>query len=548
MDVVRLLTPRARKRVFALGNTQFSIPSRSNTGFQLYRVSPAGDADLTISPVPQSDQGKDIVLENGEYCAELATKATSVLFAFPDVTHDESGYGWCLGIQGSWSVASPERFLRAFGLSVATVDVPLSADMVETWLISRIRQRVRGAVSKHSFVELQSKDALPAYWWQKHCNQWLEEHGIELAVTDVSWASDDAEAADAEASRLAELEKLEDERERQRKAELHEARQVAAYHDLKEKIAHDEQLSARDREHKLLVLEKRHRTELLKSELQIEQAQRAAEQASVKHALAMAQLRNDLSGVQEAKTQQAEMDSRHSEMMAILTSVSSSLDRLAELPDALLAKLADSDSRTAHVASERVTSPEFNIPANHLSILGFDATPQALIQELRNKAAADGHIVTLRKAELRTRDIGNAKVKALPINSSLQMEFESHRNGFVTLLNVGTSGAIYLHVPNYVTSVGAAHISADSTYNIPGPELLPWDAIGDYVEIGPPGWEHLALFVSDDPIVNENLVRRSSPESPLIQLTLNELAEFCELLHQLTSGRWSVGVCSFLVE
>ncbi|GAH86074.1 unnamed protein product, partial [marine sediment metagenome] len=90
-----------------------------------------------------------------------------------------------------------------------------------------------------------------------------------------------------------------------------------------------------------------------------------------------------------------------------------------------------------------------------------------------------------------------------------------------------TSGIIYLHIPNTYTGAREAVISAGRIYHIPGAELLPWESLRrcglDYVEIGPPGWEHLAVIVSDEPLFEDQMIKKSIPKEPLIKLTRDEL-------------------------
>jgi len=152
---------------------------------------------------------------------------------------------------------------------------------------------------------------------------------------------------------------------------------------------------------------------------------------------------------------------------------------------------------------------------------------------------------------LTTRDIGTKRVDALPINSSLQFEFTAPRDGHVTVLNLGTSGAMYLHVPNVHCPVGQAVVVKGETYPIPGPHLLPWDRLNaaglEYIEAGPPGWEHVVVLLCDKPLLDKGTVLRSSPGSPLVRLTPEEFEGVCERLSSTGPSEWLAGALSFLV-
>jgi len=234
-----------------------------------------------------------------------------------------------------------------------------------------------------------------------------------------------------------------------------------------------------------------------------------------------------------------------------LDELKSTLSKLANLPENLLAQLANHDAQKANVAAERIVSPEFDVSADALTRLGYQVDRQSLVESLRKQAIADGDKVFVRKADLHTRDVGTAKVKGLPINSSLQFEFTTERGGYVTLLNVGTSGKIYIHVPNCYVTHERAIVYGGRNYRIPGPELMPMQQLEqfglNYIEVGPPGWEHIAVLVSNEPLFSAQVFERSAPEAPLIELMSEEISDLCNTLMNEPTGTWSAGVLSFLV-
>jgi hypothetical protein len=174
------------------------------------------------------------------------------------------------------------------------------------------------------------------------------------------------------------------------------------------------------------MLELRYRKEVIEAEKQVEDAKRAAEEASLEHVATMARLRNDAEAAKLATVREGEADRRHTEMAGRLAEMQRSLDKLAVLPEELLARLADRDPRKAHDARERVTQL-CDGSARQPSDLGFAVAPQPIVQDFREKAVADREPVVIRMTELRTRDIGTKKVNALPINTSLQFEFSTTR-------------------------------------------------------------------------------------------------------------------------
>jgi len=482
----------------------------------------------------------------------LALATYPLHLVFSKVLKDSDGHEWDVHFDGQWSIVDPRRFLSAYAADVVRPETPLSQVMAQSWVTMTVSARVRDAAQGRDVNELREHEALPAQWWQRQFCEWLEEYGISVRVSEVAWRSADAEAAEAEAARQRDLERIAQARQQERDAELREAAARAEYEKRKAQIQSNLILSERQRSHELQLLEKRHRKELIEADNEIEKARRAAEKATLEHELALARLRNDAEAVNQVRARAEEAEGRYKRVVQELGEMRAALAKLSDLPDNLLARLADQDARKASEAAERVVSPEFGFAASTLARLGYRVERQSLVQYLRDKAACDGYPVTVRKRELVTRDIGTAKVKALPVNTSLQFEFTTARAGYVTLLNIGTSGGVYLHVPNAYVPLEETKVKARQTYSVPGPQLLPWDSLQrfglDYVEIGPPGWEHIAVLISDQPVVRQATLARATGGEPFSELTPEEVAEMCDCLGERPPTAWSAGVLSFLVE
>ncbi len=467
------------------------------------------------------------------------------------VLTDKQGHGWDCRIAGQMSVTDSRKFLTSFAANAACPNAPLPPESAASWIAGQIKPRVRDSVASHSVEDLRDSQVLPPSRWEKQLSDWLGEFGVAVRVDEVSWSSAQAEAAQAEAARQRDLERVAQARQREREAELSETTAKAEYETRKKQIESDLSLSEQERAHQLQLLEKRHRKELIEADTQIENAQREAEKAVLEHEATLARLRQDAEAVKHAEERDREAEDCHETVMRELDDLRAALATLVELPDNLLAQLADQDAGIANAAAERVVSPEFGVSASSLAELGFRVERQNLVQSLREKAAADGEPVVVRKTELITRDVGTAKVKGLPINASLQFEFSTSKAGYLTLLNIGTSGMVYVHVPNAYVSPDRAIVDAGRSYAVPGPEMLPWDRMRqfglDYVEIGPPGWEHIVVLVSEEPLISARTVATATSDCPFVKLTGDDIAELCDTLSEESVDRWSAGVLSFLV-
>ena len=546
--VVEVLNVQRHRQFLGLGGTKDVVPTAMpDTDLYVYR-GPAANRELRLIQPPTEAVG---LLDGDARFVRVRTSVQPLAMVFAAIIEDTKGHKWDLQLRGSWSVVDCRRFLNAYGLEAAMSSSSLATELAESWIANSLGTHVRDAVRGQAIDDLRDKDALPARWWEGQMPKWLAESGIAVKIKEARWESAQAASWEAEQARLRDLARIEQERERQRQAELREDAAKASYDKEKARIEADLALSAKEREHQLQVLELHHRRDVIQAEKEIEDAKRAAEKAAAEHVIAIGQLRHNADTVKTGEAREEEAQYRHKEVVERLAGVEGILEKLAALPENLLARLADRDTGKANATAERLVSPEFGIPAASLAGLGFRVERQSLIEGLRQKALADGDKVTIRKTELVTRDIGTAKVKGLPINTSLQFEFSTERGGYVTLLNIGTSGSVYVHVPNAYVTVERARVDEGRSYAIPGAELLPWERLRqlglDYVEVGPPGWEHIAVLISDQPLINARTLAKANLESPFVKLASNDIADLCETLSNEPADMWSASVLSILV-
>jgi len=504
---------------------------------------------LEVRRLLEADESEETKVGAGEVFVRVVVAPQPLGTSFAAVVA-EGGHDWDLLLSGAWQVENTEAFLTSYALEVVSPGSSLGKQVVESWITNSVRHRVRDAVKGQSVEALREKDALPSAWWETQFNKWLGESGLAVKITDTGWESASFERAQAEQRRLDDLQRIEEQQERERQARVREVEAQARYEQEKQRVEQNVRISEQERQHQLQMLEYQYRKDHLAAETAIEEARRQREAAALEHEVQMANLRNDLEGAQTAKERQEEADRQRQEVVEHLEATTKVIEKLSSLPD-LLQQLASRDQREAHQAAERLTSPEFGVKPEHLATLGYAVTPQGLVEHLHGKSTTEGEPVALRKAELRTRDIGTAKVKALPINTSLQFQVTTRRAGYVTLLNIGTSGAVYVHVPNAYVGSAEARVAAGRTYSVPGAELLPPQRLAqcglEYVEVGPAGWEHVAVLVSNEPLVGPDLLASVSSTSPFHKLTGEELGVFCARLAGLDPAAWSAGILSFLV-
>jgi len=544
--IVVVEIPTRKHNLFGMSLGRQILPARK-PGMQVFASIQQPDGKREIRRMLEGDSLDSIESTDSTQFYHVRSHSYPFSPNLSKVITDEQGHKWDFQMHGRLSVNDPQRFLKSFAVNIASPDVPLTYRFTESWLAKRISPNVRDAIRDYSIFDLRERDVLPISWWEKQLNKWLNEYGITAQIDDVKWSSAQAEIAEIEAARQRDIERVEKAKRREWEAEVREAAAKAEYEKRKKKIELDLKFSDYERMYQLQLLEKRRRNELIKAYTQIEIARRQADKSTLEHEAFLANLRQDADMVNQLKERERQAEMRYREILEEFEKLKSTLARIADLPDNLLAQLGNSDKRMANAAAERLVSPEFGVKAVSLAELGFMVDRQSLVERLRQRASIDSEGVIIRKRGLLTRDIGTAKVQSLPINTTLQFDFNTERDGYVTVLNIGTSGSILIHVPNPYISPEQARIRRGKSYEIPGPELLPWEQIGDYVEMGPPGWEHIAVLVSDEPIISFNVIKRASIKLPFVKLTNMEISDICDKLETMATDRWVSGVLSFLV-
>ena len=499
----------------------FSVPTAHfRTGAELdhYVVTQMPEGHLELRLITSADQLRAGMNHPNAILCRVRKGKEPLSLAFAGILTDANDHVWDLDIRGTWWVADSRRLLTARVAAVVSPEVAFTREMAQTWITSVVRSHALDAVKAHTIDELRDRDALPATWWSKHMAEWLDATGISVEVHECEWTSADAARAEAERRRLEEFTRVEAEQEREREALLRREELEAKHAEHRLRIEHDQRLSAAERDAQLQHAEHRHRAGLLRIEAESEEIRQRKERAALEHELAVAQTTDNLKTLKEAEAQRAKLEERHAEMARLLAETKAALERLGGVPE-LLQKLVDRDERQAHQATERILSPEFaslGLNADMLAVLGYRVPVQSAWQVFSNRVRQQEGAVKIEKAELRTRDIGVAKVKALKIGTSLAFSFESARPGYVTMLNLGTSGRVWVHVPSALRGPQDALVEAGRRYTVPGPELFPWPH--DYREEGPGGWEHIVVVVSERPLLTTDAVGKASYDAPLIEL------------------------------
>ena len=549
--VVEVLKPESRRRWWKVGTKKIKIPT-PDYQVELYYLTIAKDGSNQLSRVRSISDARLRSLGLEDALIVVRKSSHPMQLSFPRVTTDQRSHHYDLLVSGTWWVEDAQRMLESWALRLVVPEAPLSTEVTQSWINKLLSGHVREVIAQYSMEQLLVRNALPLGWWRAQAKKWLSEYGLSVRINDVRFESAEAAREKAEQRRIEDLARIAAQQKRERQAELKSLAALEDYKRQRATIESNTALAAKERKHRLELLEMQYRKELLEAEREIEDARRAAERAALEHEVAMAKLRGNLRQAQLAEEQANAADKEHQQVLHQLEAARKFLEELPKRLLTMLTMLADADPAVRHQAAERLVSPEFSVAPHYLATLGYPVTPQSAVGYLREKAYRDCQKVVLRKSDLRTRNIGTRKVKGLPLNTSLQFTVSSSRPGFVTLLNIGTSGDVFIQVPNAYCPPRKARIEAGVEYSIPGSALLPWEELRsrglDYVEIGPPGWEHVVAIVSDEPLIGNEIVQRSRLEEPFVKLSADEFDAIGERLTSWDPGKWSVGLLSFLVE
>lgn len=483
-------------------------------------------------------------LEHSNFFARVTTAEIPCALTYAGL-RDQKGTVLDLVVLGTWKIPNRRAFLREYGLERLKTASAIEVASLETTLAKCCQQAITDEVRTLTYEALKNQDALPLRWWETKLSQWIGMDWLELvAVKEVRYESATADRA-TEMERRRELLALEDaERGEQLQRELTQKTELAKYEEAKQNLKISQELSEQERCHQLEQLNWEHEQQVLLRE-------RESEIAKLKHESQKAELlakvedsRNRKQAAEEILRRAKEAERRTEERLQAIE------DAQKEQAEATL--FAKEVSQNGMDVVERLSTAVVGISTSTMALLGKTSGPAYLAQVFREKEAGSPDAVMMKKVEIRSRDIGHKKVNTLAINSSLQFEFLADRGGYATVLNIGTSGKVYLQSPNVYVGIAQSKVAAGKQYQVPGTELLPANELQRnglaYFEVGPPGWEELIVIISSEPLMTDTVLFRSTAGNPFVVLSAEQIERLLNQLAELPEDGWNVGMLSFLVE
>lgn len=472
---------------------------------------------------------------------------------FPGILKDGEGNGHDLHVDGRWQIDDAGRFLAVFA-DMAEGEQPLTHAMVMTWcgrnLEAPALAALREMADEHGLARVFAGEVLQrsSRWLQDRFAAPLAQAGIVwVGNIAFSWNMEDQKQAEVLRNRRRQLQVALVAKQAEAEADLARAALEKQYNEEKNRIAEDLNRSQAEKEHALGLLKKQHLLEMIEADAKIEQARNDHARAILAHEVEIARIQSDLKGLAEQNDQMAALQKKVTEQGEQLTNIKRTLHGGLGPMAPWLQGVAAQDSPFQQ--AEWLVSPLYGLRPEHLQFLGFDSYRQAFLKAMKEKEKRDGWKIRLSLAEMKTRDGGCARIPTIYEGTPLRYSLDKSIGGYVTLINIGTSGRIWLTVPNIY--VGHRCFNSGERRTVPGRDLLPAEdllANGlEYVECGPPGWEHFLAFITPAPLIGRAVLQRSIPGAPIVLLSRKEMGEIGEQLSELNQDQWSVGVLSFTV-
>jgi hypothetical protein len=549
--VVQILIPPIRFG-FLRESCKLPLPERENDTSLFFRKS---SQEIGAWCAIESNVCSITCAKNESCCFAILRRASLLLnLTLPGLQCDTAGRQHDLHIDGWWQVVEPLRFLNTCDLITSSATHLLQNSTIMTWMPRLLTCALREALAElsreHGRVPLFEDDLLnrSAAWLGKQLNNQLGHYGIALSESPVfSWQNEDLKRKEALDARRQQLDQSLAVAKLMQEADWQMLLMQEQHQAAKAKLVTDQSLAAAERQHRLDILHKEHLRALVVAESQLEQARQECEKSALQHALECKRIQTDTSGIKEKEQQVEALHKKTEELLERLPLVLEGIEKMQSWQQDYAGL---EGARKNFQWAEWLVSPIYNLRPKLLESLGLDAFRQHFIRELQEKEAHDGKSVRVNLDRLQRRDLLCAKVNSLKVGSSLQLVINSRLSGFVTLINVGTSGKVWLQIPNVFAAT--AKISSGGRSLVPGSGMLPQDALDlaglEYVEFGPPGWEHVVVLVTPEPLIDLTICKRSQPSAPMVLLTQDELKNMCLHLSALQEKVWSAGVLSFLVE
>jgi len=433
--------------------------------------------------------------------------------------------------------AVPERFLDGYGpLRIAALGI-VTPERLRSFVVDRVAAAAAERVAEWNYHYLKTRSAITPDGWIALLTDALTDRGFPDqpvlridALDGLRYESTESEAAAQRAEREAreQLRRAEArlaqqrrdiERKNREEAEAEaEADALLAAMRAAEKAGVERQDAEADLEHKV-------RLERLHRDFALHQVERvAAETDRVRAEALLAQ-------------QRAGGAERDAELAGLQAAIAASRETLRQITEtqAELQRVVNLQRAIRHVGL-----PDAHATALYRADLGPEAlhrlgsAPRHLLSALvQQRQAAAPEVLSLQRRHMVSRDLGILRLDTVEIGSLFEMVIRTSRPGWLTLINLGSSGKNLLLAPNDLSRLDSSRLAAGAIEEMPGQTLLPGALIR---ENGPPGAQEVLALLSLDPLFSDDELSALAHSGRV--LSESRLAALVEVLAASAPEAW----------
>lgn len=489
---------------------------------------------LNLTQIRPSDDIQKLTYS--EMLVRVGKANIETTLVFPEV-YDKNSQPLDLAISATWALRDARLFLREYALSRLAAQDVISKTVFEAFLTQKLSDWVGDEIRKETYEALKVDNVNATRFWQEMMPRWLGLKWLNLMdVHKVSYTSPLSERL-MESSKQKELLEVEQQSIRQKKRA-------------------DIQHQLEDAEHQQVLLSLKKDTELSNTQY-LQQAEIAALEHNIRAISAeesalIAKLEGEKRRV-EIETEIAEIQQNKSEAQALVKAneeaaaqASETLKQLQtaqnEIVESVLVLKKTIDQGIED--GKRLADHAAGLSESTVSLIENSSQRQRLVAIAREKAKSSIGEVSLVMKDLVSRDMASQKVGCLRIGTSLEFMFRTTRIGYVSILNIGTSGTVYLLTPSGLVGPESTQTTAPALYIFPGPPFYP---VEDLWENGPAGWEDMLVVVSDEPLFSQSDLAAATPQQPEVVLTDPMIEALSNRLLELDTSSWAAGFLGFMV-
>ncbi len=507
------------------------------------------------------------ICHKGESCRFALLRHTPFCwhFTLTDWLSDESGNHYDFQINGQIQISDAQTFLAM---------IPPASDTLSVEMLNTSLQQALTAIVDNALTQLRNdfgdnnllfggKAEQSRDWFAGLMQPVFFKFGCKLQKDfTFHWYSREKIAAEEEKTEKKAAEKAQQRLEWERQVELERKRSRAEYEQKIKDIQADATLNNLEREKRIETAKKNLLLELTEKDHQLAAKMRDEALKEAEHEKEIARLKADTEAIKRAEEKREKIEEEWAQEKKRMEILHQAIETRMESIDEQIDRIESSISAKLEEMSRLFQKAEWlynwGVRAEDLEYAGFDNHCQIFFENLEKQQEADGR-VQMYMPELTipcnaghtTRDIGCKKrPKKLKVGRELNFKITSELAGYLTVLNLGTSGRLWLNVPN--SYIKKAKIEEDQSLAMPGKGTLPWSGLDkaglEYMEMGPGGWERMAAIVTPQPLIDTTLLYRSYPDQPLVLIERDDLRRIKKKLEQFNQNEWSAAILTFLVE